>query len=43
MNQTIAERAVTQSTYGWTIFANDIPERVETHTHDSLRRPLASP
>ena len=31
------------STYGWTIFANDIPERLETHTHDSLRRPLSSP
>jgi hypothetical protein len=37
------ERASTQSDYGWTIFANDIPERLETRTHDSLRRPLASP
>jgi hypothetical protein len=35
------ERASTQSDYGWTILANDIPERLETHTHDSLRRPLA--
>jgi hypothetical protein len=37
------ERASTQSDYGGTIFANDIPERLETRTHDSLRRPLASP
>jgi hypothetical protein len=42
MNQTITERAFTQSGYGWT-FAKDIPERLETHTHDSLKRPLASP
>jgi hypothetical protein len=43
MNEIITERPLTQSNYGWTIFANDIPERLETHTHDSLRRPLASP
>ena len=43
MNEIITERPFTQSNYGWTIFANDIPERLETHTHDSLRRPLSSP
>ncbi len=43
MTEIITERAFTQSNYGWTIFANHIPERLETHTHDSLRRPLASP
>jgi hypothetical protein len=35
MNEIITERLFTQSNYGWTIFANDIPERLETHTHDS--------
>jgi hypothetical protein len=39
----MTEIVTEQSSYGWTIFANDIPERLETHTHDSLRRPLASP
>ena len=43
MTEINTERAFRPSNYGWTIFANDIPERLETHTHDSLRRPLASP
>jgi hypothetical protein len=43
MTEIITERAFTPSAYVWTIFANDIAERLETHTHDSLRRPLASP
>ena len=43
MTEINTERAFRPSNYGWTIFANDIPERLETHSHDSLRRPLASP
>jgi hypothetical protein len=43
MTEISTERAFRPSSYGWTIFANDIPERLETHTHDSLRRPLACP
>jgi hypothetical protein len=43
MTETSTVREFRPSSYGWTIFANDIPERLETHTHDSLRRPLASP
>jgi hypothetical protein len=43
MTEINTEREFTPSNYGWTIFANDIPERLETHSHDSLRRPLASP
>ena len=43
MTEISTERAFRPSSYGWTIFANDIPERLETHSHDSLRRPLASP
>jgi hypothetical protein len=42
MTEINTEREFTPSNYGWTIFANDIPERLETHTYDSLR-PLASP
>lgn len=43
MTEISTERAFRPSSYGWTIFANDIPECLETHTHDSLRRPLSSP
>ena len=43
MTEINTERAFRPSNYGWTIFTNDIPERLETHSHDSLRRPLASP
>ena len=43
MKEIITEQPFTQSNYRWTIFANDIPERLETHTHHSLRRPLSSP